>query len=74
MKITLGRRGAMVKSKQVLINRVGSLLLCILSLLLFIGAITNQYVSFVGGILLGVITLISSVTFYIYSIKLKGTV
>ncbi|MDX5808325.1 hypothetical protein [Bacillus cereus group sp. BfR-BA-02730] len=64
----------MANPKQVLINRVGSLLLCILSLLLFIGAITNQYVSFVGGILLGVITLISSVTFYIYSIKLKGTV
>ncbi len=65
------KKEAMVKSKQVLINRLGSLLLCILSLLLFIGAITNQYVSFVGGILLGIISLISSIIFYIYSFKLK---
>lgn len=64
----------MANPKQVLINRVGSLSLCILSILLFIGAITNQYVSFVGGILLGAISLISSVIFYIYSIKLKRTV
>ncbi|WP_242289069.1 MULTISPECIES: hypothetical protein [unclassified Bacillus cereus group] len=38
---------------QILINKVASFLLFSLSILLFMGVITNQYVSFIGGILLG---------------------
>lgn len=58
---------------HILINEVASFLLFSLSILLFMGVITNQYVSFIGGILLGTISFISSVIFYIYSIKLKNS-
>lgn len=53
------------------VNKVGSIVLFILSIILFGGAISNTVISSIGGIILGTLSITSSVLFWIYSMKVE---
>ncbi|WP_258959489.1 hypothetical protein [Bacillus wiedmannii] len=53
------------------VNKLGSIVLFILSILLFAGTMSNTGVSTVGGTILGTLSIVSSILFWIYSLKVE---
>lgn len=69
--INLSVRGGIFKLNSSLINKIGSVLLLLISVFVFYGLFTNSMFSPVGGFLILIICLFFSVLFWIYSIKTK---